>query len=108
EDTVYVKLKRLLDSQVGGLGTSEDLVHVGTAQPEGVDDIHSIGHESPNCTNSLPMEINGRRSFAATSTMRFRSVKSIGLGNTKRASTCSSAIAENDLSNSSGPRTPKN
>src|SRR5215831_1951730 len=59
----------------------------------------------PAVTASIHGYTAGSLCFAARSTTRLRSVKSIGLGNTMRASARSPAIVENAQSNSSGPFT---
>src|SRR5881628_1940300 len=53
----------------------------------------------PSSTNSLAWYIAGSRCRAASSTMRLRSVKSSGLGNTTRASARLPVIVENALRN---------
>ena len=40
------ELGRLLDGEVGGFGTLQNLVHVGSGAPEEVDEARAIGHQT--------------------------------------------------------------
>src|ERR1700730_383174 len=57
------KLGRLLDRQVGWLATFEDFVHVGAAQPEGVGDVRSIGHQPAQLHKLLAHGDKGQPEF---------------------------------------------
>src|SRR5215510_5822345 len=43
-----LELRRLLDGQVAGVGTLQNLVHVGSGAPRQVSKVRSIGHQAPD------------------------------------------------------------
>src|SRR5436309_11201077 len=79
------ELGRLLDGQVAGLGTLENLVDVGRGAPKQIRLVRSIGHKAPASTNSLDVYTAGSRFLAARSTRRLRSLSNLLLGSTVRA-----------------------
>src|SRR5262245_55453742 len=104
-----LELRGLLDGQVGGLGALEDLVHVGGSELKHISTVRSIGHKAPPAsTNPLQKNMAGSRFFAARSTRRLRSFKSMPPGSTIRAAAPALVMSEKALSKSSGPRASTN
>src|SRR2546425_8792175 len=54
-----LELRWLLDGQIAGLRTLENLVHVGRGAPEQVSTVRSIGHQAPGI-HSLPQWVHCR------------------------------------------------
>src|SRR5215470_12935426 len=60
-----LELSRLLDGEVGGLGTLEDLVHDGGSPPEEEGGVRPVRHQAPRIWE-LTQGVHGRQAAASS------------------------------------------